>query len=271
MVHQGLLHLPLPARVSGTKKVKEVRVLEYLGCHVRVRGWERGREVGDGLTLAFVETAFDLQHQHVPAPALLTDLPGVPQTNSGIVKLIQKCDVVVPGNLCKHLLHNLVFGPGSGKGAHVFEVARRKALYIGELAAQVRREPVDDFGAPAFALLALENDATDIPAQKHHGGVCGKYNAQALFANALLKFVQQARIIEGEPFGAPCCRKSSSSLLLKRLGLALFGFICHIPAPPEFQQWLHRVGPPLPVRALSFRFAMFHLAGLCPQKRTGIT
>jgi len=39
-------------------------------------------------------------------------------------------NVVVPGNLCKDLLHNLALRPGRCKGTHVFEVARGEASHV---------------------------------------------------------------------------------------------------------------------------------------------
>lgn len=62
-----------------------------------------------------------------------------------------------PGNLCSKLLHKLGIGPSEGESAHIFEVARRKALHLRKGSFEVLRQTIHDFGAPAVLLLAFEN------------------------------------------------------------------------------------------------------------------
>ncbi len=49
-----------------------------------------------------------------------------------IRNLFEQGDVVIPGDLCKHLLHNLAIGPSRREGAHVFQIAGRKPLISGK-------------------------------------------------------------------------------------------------------------------------------------------
>ena len=77
-----------------------------------VYGRQRPREVGDGTTLALVQPVLDLNGEHVAAPARFARLGGVPEAHAIVVNLLQQCDIVVPGDLCKHLLHDFALGPG---------------------------------------------------------------------------------------------------------------------------------------------------------------
>jgi hypothetical protein len=60
--------LPLPGRGRHGQKIKVVGVLEDLLRHVRVRGRQRTREVGERLPFPLMQTALDLQDQDIRAP-----------------------------------------------------------------------------------------------------------------------------------------------------------------------------------------------------------
>ena len=51
-------------------------------------------------------------------------------TRLRITRPFEQSDVVVPGNLCKTLLHNSALWPSRCKGTHVFEVARGEASHV---------------------------------------------------------------------------------------------------------------------------------------------
>jgi hypothetical protein len=52
------------------------------------------------------ETGLDLEDEHIPAPAILDGMVSVPKPLLRGFDLLQECDVVVPGDLCKRRLHN---------------------------------------------------------------------------------------------------------------------------------------------------------------------
>ena len=74
---------------------------------------------------------------------------------------------MIPGQLCKHLLHKWLVRPRLGKGAHVFEITRRKPLHLREGRAQVRRQPFDDLGPPTLLRLPGQNILADLPVEQH--------------------------------------------------------------------------------------------------------
>ena len=102
-------------------------------------GGRGGLEVGDGLAVVRVGAGGDLQGEDVARPAVLYHLADIPEPVRFGAELLDKRDVVVPGDLCKRLLHNRTVGPRRGEGAHVLEVARRETLHVGEGLAQVGR------------------------------------------------------------------------------------------------------------------------------------
>ena len=78
------------------------------------------------------------------------------------------------GRLCNRRLHNYGFRPVFSEGPHVFEVAGGKALLAGELVLQVPRKTVNDFGAPAFGFLAVEDQPPDVPIQREQFTIGGQ-------------------------------------------------------------------------------------------------
>ena len=109
---------------------------------------------------------FDLVNEHVAAPSMLNGRLGVPNPILCGRELFENGEVVVPGDLCKHRLHKCLVRPRFGERPHVFQVARRKSLDIGEGSLEVDRQAVDHFGSPAFPFLPVEDIAADLPVQQ---------------------------------------------------------------------------------------------------------
>jgi hypothetical protein len=79
------------------QKIEVVRILEELLCQVGLRRRKGGLKVRHGLPLAAVEAALDVDHERVPAPAVLNRLAGIPKTLFRRLHFLQKGQVVVPG------------------------------------------------------------------------------------------------------------------------------------------------------------------------------
>src|SRR5262252_9592924 len=89
MVDQFLFQLGFAARIGCTKEVKNIRVFENLGSHVRI-GWRQGsRKIVDGLALALMEPILDLNNQHILAHAKFQSLMGIPKPCMRIAEFIQ--------------------------------------------------------------------------------------------------------------------------------------------------------------------------------------
>ena len=144
--------------------------------------------------MAGVGAGIDLERKDVVGPALLGALAGVPEPLLRGSALLHQGDVVIPGDLCKSLLHDCPLRPCRSEGAHVFEVARREALHVGERLAQVRGQPVDDLRTPAFAFLPVEDDAADVPVVQDHRCVGGEDDPQALLLDVPLDLSEGLRV-----------------------------------------------------------------------------
>jgi hypothetical protein len=94
--------------------------------------------------------------------------------------------VVVPGYLCKRPLHNRALWPSYGERAHVFQVAGREALHTGERLAQVGRQAIDYFCAPARAFLSVEDRPSNVPVEKDHCRIGGQDDAQSFLLDTYL-------------------------------------------------------------------------------------
>lgn len=105
---------------------------------------ERAIEIGDGFSLALAEIAFDLLDQSRPAPAMMDGGPSVPKY---VRPCLQACRA---GRSCGTILI-----PDLGKAAHILEIADRKGFYVGKLALQVCRQPINDNGAEKSETFCL--------------------------------------------------------------------------------------------------------------------
>ena len=115
-----------------------------------------------------------MDHERVPAPAVLDRLPGVPEPLLGLVDLLEEADVVAPRDLCNDLLHNFLVWPGLREAPHVLEVAAGEPLAVGELLPEVGGELVDHLRPPREPVLPLEDVPADRPVEEDELAVHGE-------------------------------------------------------------------------------------------------
>jgi hypothetical protein len=176
VIDERLFHLAFAPRIRGAEEVEEVRILEDLGGHVGIDGWKRGGEVGDGLALTLVGVTVDLECEDAAAPALLDRLAGVPESHLAAIQLLEQSQVVVPGDLCKSLLHNCPIWPCGSKRPHVLEVTRRQPPHVREGLAQIAGQPIDHLRTPTRVRLPLGAKEAACQRQssaaRHRSGPC---------------------------------------------------------------------------------------------------
>jgi hypothetical protein len=73
---------------------------------------------------------------------------------------------MIPGDLCKDRLHNCLLPPSLRECTHVLEIARRESLHLRKGSIEIRCETIDNFRAPAFPFLTIENIAADVPVEQ---------------------------------------------------------------------------------------------------------
>lgn len=129
------LEVALVGLWAEAQEVEAVGVLHQVRSEVGLRSGQGPGEVGDGFPLPAVQAALDLEDEHVAAPAVLEGGPCVPLALSVVTELLEQGDIVIPGTLCKHLLHKCLVRVRLGEGPYVLEVARREPLHLGKLAA----------------------------------------------------------------------------------------------------------------------------------------
>ena len=163
MLQQAALQVALVRFFAEHQKIEVVGIFGDFLREIGLRRREGAIEVGDGFSLAPVEIALDLVNQNRPAPAVMDGGPSVPDTLVTVGNLVEQDAVVEPRQLCSNLLHKFLLGPDLGEAPHILEVAGREAFHVGKRALQVRRQAIDDLGAPAFPLLPIEDVAADLP------------------------------------------------------------------------------------------------------------
>ena len=101
----------------------------------------------------------------------------IPLALTGQFQRVKKPDVMAPRQLCNDLLHKLGVWPRFGKGPHVLQISNREPLHIREFMMQIRSKKINDFGTPAFILLAVQNVSTNAPIENDHLGINGESRA----------------------------------------------------------------------------------------------
>jgi hypothetical protein len=79
VIHESSLDFAFAPRIGGSKEVKQVRILKYMCCHIRLHRWRSRFEIADGLPMPLVCTTFDLEYEDSLAPAMFSSLTGVPE------------------------------------------------------------------------------------------------------------------------------------------------------------------------------------------------
>lgn len=72
-------------------------------------------------------------------------------------------------------------------------------MQFAELAPQIARQSLDDFGAPALLTLPCENRSPNVPVQNDEPAVHRKHRLNLGGVNADLQFLEQRRIIKDIP------------------------------------------------------------------------
>ena len=96
MLQQPALQVTLVRFFAEHQKIEVVWILGDLLRKIGLRRREGAIEVGDGFSLAAMETALDLVDQNRPAPAVLDSGPSVPDTLVAVGNLVEQDAVVEP-------------------------------------------------------------------------------------------------------------------------------------------------------------------------------
>ena len=180
------------------RKVEVVGVFEDLLRHIRVRGRQRTREVGEGLPFPLMQTALDLKDQDIPTPAVFEGGPKVPLSRGTILDPVQDPDIVAPGQFCNELLQNLLLRPSLGQRTHVAEVPRAEPFDSRELSLQILSEPVDNLAAPLLSRKPLAQVPADRPIKEDQLPVDGKGGPNLGGTDASFELLEEFMVAGGE-------------------------------------------------------------------------
>ena len=99
-----------------------VRIFDQLARQVGLRGGESLIEIGNRLSLPFVQVGFDLMHENGTRPAVFDTGMSVLFTQSRIFELRGKHDIVPPGQSSNNLLDDCLVRVGRSKGTHIEKI-----------------------------------------------------------------------------------------------------------------------------------------------------
>jgi hypothetical protein len=170
-VDQRPFQVALGDRAGEVEEVQDVGIPGQLLGELGVGGRQLGGEVRRGGADPGVQPVRDLVEQHVARPSVLDRGGGVPIALALVVEFVQQHGDVAQGQSSNRLLDDRQLRPGGREGAHVEQVAPGQATHAREGGAQVGGEPLDDPGAPALGLLALQDRVPEAPVEPDQLGV----------------------------------------------------------------------------------------------------
>jgi hypothetical protein len=106
VAEQAGLELAFMKGLLQREEVKDVGILQQLGRKVGLGRRQRAREVGHRLPLPLMGAILDLEEKELAAPAMLERLLGVPEARGPVLDLLEKGDVVGPGQFGNRRLPN---------------------------------------------------------------------------------------------------------------------------------------------------------------------
>jgi hypothetical protein len=104
--YETSLNLSLLGLLGRCKKLEVVGILQQLTGKIGLETGQGALEVCARLALSLIEIALDPVYEDIPAPAVFSRRSGIPKPLLASLDLLDQCKVVVPGVLCKRLLHN---------------------------------------------------------------------------------------------------------------------------------------------------------------------
>lgn len=174
--------------------VEVVRVFQEVLRQIGLRFGQSRFKVGQRFALSLIQTALNLQRQNIAAPSVGDGFPNVKLTLCRVFDFVQQDAVMKPRNLSSKLLDKFFVRVSCRESPHIKQVCARKAFHFRKLAAQVFREPLDDFRAPAHLLLLLQNLAPRLPVEQDEFAVDRERGAKLRLTDPRLEVLQEFRI-----------------------------------------------------------------------------
>jgi len=208
-LHQEILHVVEKrlfevALLRIRRQVQElevVGVLESVADKLGVRRRKRPVEGRERRPMAASQVARDLRLEHLARAAVFGGIARVPKASIAVPELVEEDDVVTPGQFGSRLLQHrghALRRPRARELAHVAEIPRRQALHVGELPAEVRRQPLNHLRPPPRTSLARKDAPTYLPIRREHGGVHGEERLDSCGRDSRLDLVQELEVIGRE-------------------------------------------------------------------------
>jgi hypothetical protein len=195
---QTVFDFPLVGVIAQAQEVKQVRVLERLAGQRRLGSRQPSLKVRHRAALALLQPVLDVQRKCHARPAVLHCLRRIPLAVSCVVQLRQERHDVEPRQLVSRLLTKLAVRAMLGEKPHVLEVARRPAAHVRKGVLEVSGQAVDDLGAPALPLLALQDVASDAAVELHQLGIDRQRRALPGLGNLALELGQPVGVALGQ-------------------------------------------------------------------------
>ena len=105
----------------------------------------------------------NLHRKDVSTPTVFHCLFCVPEPSLGRIELGHENDICAPRQFSNSLLENCLLGPHLRELPHIVKVRGRKAAHIRKCLAQIPRDTINDFSAPAMFFLRLADCIANAP------------------------------------------------------------------------------------------------------------
>ncbi len=101
---------------------------------------------------------------------------------------------MTPGDLSNSLLDDWVIRVRFGEGTHVHQVRPREPAHVGELSAQIVRQPLDHLRSPAFVFLADKDLAANVPIELKQFAIDREAGAYLSSADSRLQLIEEVSV-----------------------------------------------------------------------------
>jgi hypothetical protein len=106
VIYERLLHFSFSSGIRRADEIEQIGIFKNLGGHVRVIRRENLVEIVQGFALSFMQETVNLQNQDVAGSSVFNGSVRIPKPCLRIAQFFKERHVVIPGDLCKRLLHN---------------------------------------------------------------------------------------------------------------------------------------------------------------------
>ena len=136
-------------------KIKYIWIFHSLYRKFTLWRWQAMSKIGNLIcqNLPLIQSTFNLMNKNISRPAILYRCIRIPDMLFRSFDLIHQSNIMIPCNLCKHLLHNFSIRKTGGKLCHILQVPDGIPLSLWKSYLNIIRKIINKFISPCFVFV----------------------------------------------------------------------------------------------------------------------